>query len=220
MNRLRREPRQARSRARVARILDAAAALADEAGVDGLAVAEIARRARVPIGTLYQFFASKDAVVHALAERFAVGFADVLERVLPAVAAEPDWRILLRRVLAAYADYYRTTPALRRLWVGARLDPAFLQDDRETMNPLLARRLADALAHRTRVPRDELALMVACAWEAGQALLELAFRSAPEGDPDILAQAGRLLERYFAPVFESPNASAPPAGSARRRRRP
>lgn len=132
----------------------------------------IAARAGLPVGTIYQFFDGKDAVVHALAERFAEGFEPVLDGLLPRLARTHDWRASLRRLLRAYPEYHRTAPALRPLWVGAR------------------------------VPLARLAVMLLCAWEAGQALLETAFRRDPDGDRRILSEAHRLLERYLAPAFE------------------
>jgi len=202
MNRLRRQPQQVRSRRRVERVLDTAAALVDEAGVGALKVAEIARAARVPIGTVYQLFGRKEDIIHALAERFAAGFEVVLERLLPQMNDDRDWRVLLHRVFDAYSDYYRTAPALRQLWVGAQIHPDFVRDDHERSNPRLARRLSEALLPRATVPADQLTLMVLCAWEAGQALHETAFRRHPQGDAQVLEQARILLERYLAPAFE------------------
>ncbi|MBS1893677.1 MAG: TetR/AcrR family transcriptional regulator [Actinobacteria bacterium] len=57
------EPRQERSRERVQRITDAARELIREGGLAKLKVNAIASRAQVPIGTFYQFFPDKNAVV-------------------------------------------------------------------------------------------------------------------------------------------------------------
>ncbi|MCB0941801.1 MAG: TetR/AcrR family transcriptional regulator [Mycobacterium sp.] len=115
---LRRSPSQQRSRDRVERILDAAAAIVEDEVLDALKVIDIAKRAGVPLGTLYQFFARKDDIVYALAERFAQRFADVLESSLAGLDTDCEWHELLDLLLDAYTAYYRNEPALRELWSG------------------------------------------------------------------------------------------------------
>src|SRR5436305_13842349 len=66
---LRRVPVQGRSVARVARMLDACAELIDDLGYDGLTTTLLAERAGVAIGSVYQFFPDKRAIVQALTMR-------------------------------------------------------------------------------------------------------------------------------------------------------
>lgn len=198
---LRRSPSQQRSRERVERILDAAAAIVVEHGADNLKVSDIAHRAGVPLGTLYQFFARKDDIIYALAERFALRFGDVLERSLEGLDEDCEWQELLDLLLDAYADYYRSEPALRELWVGARIDPEFIRADHRHNNTRFADTLADLMEGKAAITRDELATMIYVCWEACQALLETAFRSDPAGDPTIIEQTKIMAFRYLAPAF-------------------
>lgn len=202
---LRRSPSQQRSRERVERILDAAAAIVVDDGVDALKVGDIAKRAGVPLGTLYQFFARKDDIIFALAERFAHRFGEVLQESLAGIDPDIDWRELLDLLLSAYAAHYRNEPALRELWVGARLDPEFIRADHEHNNTRFASAVADLMAAKAQVSRDELELMIYVCWEASQALLETAFRTNPAGDPAIIEQTEVLAARYLAPAFEVPD---------------
>lgn len=55
----RRRPAQARSRERFERNLQAARAVLVDVGFESFTVDEVAHRAGVPIGTLYQYFANK-----------------------------------------------------------------------------------------------------------------------------------------------------------------
>ncbi|WTI13132.1 TetR family transcriptional regulator [Streptomyces sp. NBC_00820] len=66
---LRRAPVQRRSAERLTRILDACAALLDEAGYDALSTRAVAERAGVPIGSVYRFFGNKRQMADALARR-------------------------------------------------------------------------------------------------------------------------------------------------------
>lgn len=199
---LRRSPSQRRSRERVERILDAAAGIVVEQGVDSLKVGDIAQRAGVPLGTLYQFFARKDDIVFALAQRFADRFGKVLATSIVDTGHDTEWRALLNQLLDAYASFYRSEPALRELWVGARLDPEFIRADHEHNNTRFAATLATVLASRACVPKDQLELMIYLCWEASQALLEAAFRADPQGDAAIIEQTKIMAARYLSPVFE------------------
>jgi AcrR family transcriptional regulator len=67
---LRRQPRQARSQERVRRILEAAEVLFVADGVGATTTNAIAGRAGVPIGSLYQFFPDKGAILRTLAHRY------------------------------------------------------------------------------------------------------------------------------------------------------
>jgi len=65
----RRRPRQARAQATVDSILEAAAQVLQRAGHDGFNTNAVAERAGVSIGTLYQYFPDKDAILVAVARR-------------------------------------------------------------------------------------------------------------------------------------------------------
>jgi len=75
---LRRQPRQARSQERVRRILEAAEALVLVDGVGATTTNAIAARAGVPIGSLYQFFPDKAAILRSLAHRYGEGLHESL----------------------------------------------------------------------------------------------------------------------------------------------
>jgi AcrR family transcriptional regulator len=67
---IRRKPKQARGQLRVDEILDAAERLTRSMGWDKISTNHIAKEAGIPIGSLYQFFANKHAIAHALVERY------------------------------------------------------------------------------------------------------------------------------------------------------
>lgn len=94
---MRKEPRQARSRATTDAILDAAAHILGERGWTGLTTNAVAEVAGVSIGSLYQYFPNKLALIEAVRRRH---FDDVLA-VLRAAADEKTSR---QRRIAALVD--------------------------------------------------------------------------------------------------------------------
>jgi AcrR family transcriptional regulator len=71
-------PAQSRSTATVNAVLEAAARILERRGFEGYTTNAVAERAGVSIGSLYQYFPSKDAVTVALIEReAAVLLADI-----------------------------------------------------------------------------------------------------------------------------------------------
>ncbi len=67
---MRRQPKQVRSQERVNQILDVAEQMFIVEGYNATTTNAIATRAKVPIGSLYQFFPDKAAIVQALAVRY------------------------------------------------------------------------------------------------------------------------------------------------------
>lgn len=67
---MRRQPQQARSQERVRQILDIAEQLFLEIGYEATTTRAIAARAKVSVGSLYQFFPDKEAILKALAIRY------------------------------------------------------------------------------------------------------------------------------------------------------
>jgi AcrR family transcriptional regulator len=67
---MRRQPRQVRSQERVRQILDVAEQMFIADGYGAVTTNAIAQCAKVPIGSLYQFFPDKEAIVQALAMRY------------------------------------------------------------------------------------------------------------------------------------------------------
>jgi len=79
-SRLARAPVQKRGQQRVEAILDAAESVFGEMGVEAASTNAIAERAGASVGSLYHFFANKDAILMALAERYAETMTGVLHR--------------------------------------------------------------------------------------------------------------------------------------------
>lgn len=190
---IRNEPVQARSTARLAALLDAAAAVIDEIGYERLTTAMVADRAGASIGTVYRYFPDRIAVLQALAarnsERLAARLADELD---PERHANPA--AAMHGVLTAVADLFRREPGYPSIRVGDVLDlrPPV---SAETANGAVASMITDAFIARFGV-RDsaELRGAVATAYELIDAFVARAFARNRDGDKALLAEASRVLD--------------------------
>jgi len=72
-------PKRARGVQRVAELLDAGARLFADKGYDATTMTEIAQRAGASIGSLYQFFPSKEALAEALFSRYVERVTSMME---------------------------------------------------------------------------------------------------------------------------------------------
>ncbi|MFD7664574.1 TetR family transcriptional regulator [Streptomyces sp. NPDC059788] len=193
---LRRVPVQRRSAERLTRILDACAGLLDETGYDALSTREVARRAGVPIGSVYRFFTDKGAMVQALAHRNLAVYGDrITHRLAGDPAGGTDWRRAMDVVVDEYLAMKREVPGFALVEFTVPVP----QGTREA-NHLVADRLLGLLAGPLGLDPADGALRTAflVAVEAADALLQLAFRTDPAGDPAIVAEAKVLVRAYLS----------------------
>ncbi|GAA1119595.1 TetR family transcriptional regulator [Streptomyces javensis] len=213
---LRRHPVQRRSAERLGRILDACAELLDEISYEELSTRAVAERANVPIGSVYRFFSNKRAMAEALAHRNLDEYAARITRRLEASDAAsgsdsapgPDggggWREAMDVVVDEYLAMKRGAPGFALIEFG---HPVPATAPPEQPNHLVADRLRTLLADRLGTGRDEateerLRVAFLLAVETADALLRLAFRVDPEGDPAIVAETKELLRAYLARVLD------------------
>ncbi|WP_437778204.1 TetR/AcrR family transcriptional regulator [Sorangium sp. So ce1097] len=110
----RKAPRQARSRFLVDTIVEAAARVFDEHGYEGANTNRVARTAGVSVGSVYQYFPNKDALVTALHERHVGQMLRLLEEV-DAAAEGYSLREATELLVARSLEIHRTEPRLQRL---------------------------------------------------------------------------------------------------------
>ncbi len=120
----RRRAAQARSRATVERILEAATGLIAERGADGVTMTEIARRAGVVIGSLYQYFPDKAGVMAALFERHGAEVNAMLIAAGDGVTSLDDLIVRIDALASQYFALHRSDPFFRNLWSAVQTDSA------------------------------------------------------------------------------------------------
>jgi len=155
----RKQPRQARARVtRDAMVLAAEQVLARH-GVAGLTTNLVAEVAGVSIGSLYQYFPNKQAIVIALIERNASQLADVVTRVLAAHPAGTPEEVALALGLGLRAAFHGQGKVHRALY-----DQAPSLGLLPALEAVLARITDDLARWLAAHPRLDVAEPQATAW--------------------------------------------------------
>jgi AcrR family transcriptional regulator len=113
----RKKPSQGRSRATVEAVLSAAAHILEQRGLGGFNTNAVAERAGVSIGSLYQYFPSKDAILVALMEQSLALFSETLSEAIdgaPGDCLGDDLKFMLQMGLVSHLR----RPTLVRLLEG------------------------------------------------------------------------------------------------------
>jgi AcrR family transcriptional regulator len=119
----RRVPSQARAEQTIAVIFEATAQVLNEHGESALTTNRIAQRAGVSVGTLYQYFDSKEAIVLAMLAREREQVMGTLDRLLANTGPadngppRPDPRNVLRTFIRRYVESFGTGAPGRRALV-------------------------------------------------------------------------------------------------------
>jgi AcrR family transcriptional regulator len=141
-----RVPQRERGKRRVAALLRAAVSLFAEKGYDAVTMTEVAARAGSPIGSLYQFFPSKEALADAVLDHFGERLHDALKAIEAEAAglAIPALADALLGVLVGFQEERAAVAALIESRQDASARAAELRSS-------LRRHIAQIL--RVRIPR-------------------------------------------------------------------
>lgn len=105
---------QARSRATVDALIEATARILVRESFEGVSTNRIAEEAGVSIGSLYQYFPSKEALVAAVIDRHHDELMEVARGTLAEVVALPMEQAV-RRLVAVAIEAHRVDPKLHRV---------------------------------------------------------------------------------------------------------
>jgi AcrR family transcriptional regulator len=200
--RTRRTPVQRRSRERVERILEAAEQLVVSAGAEALSTRAVAERAEIPVATLYQYFADRDAIIAALIERHV---SSMDEHIGGALADLDNYRVrsIIETTVGAYRADYRKRPSYVVLWFQGRLTEDIADFIRTRDNQLADAFHSFATGIGLLAP-DTDPLVVRLCFEIADRFLEVAYRNDLEGDDRIVREGIEMIvahiERHATPA--------------------
>lgn len=189
-------PKQARSRERLQRVLEAADRVLADEGAEALTTTRVAEVAEVAVGSVYRFFPDREAIAEALALSYWEEFGDLVAGLAESFEPEPD-SDPAARMIDTLAGAFRASPGFRALWFGGLRTERL----RDATRPLRTRfsdtvegMLASAYPEAKPKLRAATARMLVL---TGDALLREAFRRDPDGDEELLSELKLLLNSYL-----------------------
>ncbi|MDX2244269.1 MAG: TetR/AcrR family transcriptional regulator [Leptolyngbyaceae cyanobacterium bins.302] len=195
---IRRQPKQARSQERVSHILDAAEQLFIEVGYEQATTRAIALRAAVPVGSLYQFFPDKEALLRALANRYFEQEYHLFVQLQAELTAVPIQEYV-DRVIDAF-DQFATDHPGYQVVLAHLVDLMTIAD---ASNPTeydrrILAEFAQFLAHRNpALPPAKCELIATTTLNVANELLWLALRRDRSFRSQLLAETKTLITAYL-----------------------
>jgi AcrR family transcriptional regulator len=188
-------PTQVRSRERVGKILDVASRIVVSGGVDALTTRSIAEAAGIPVASVYQYFADRDAILLALVERDTAEMdeqvrVDLGELTLVSVAT------LVETTMRAYTSVYARRPDFLEIWVRGRTNAA-VHDFGRQHNRRTAAELRDFAIGAGLTTPDIPVAATELAVEVGDRVFQLAYETDREGDSFLIDQGIAMVTAYL-----------------------
>jgi AcrR family transcriptional regulator len=198
------DPQQERSRARQRALLDAAEEILGEVGSDGLKMREVARRANLPIASVYHYFPSAPALIRMLVERMLDELRAILAQgVVRAGGANPgEAEHALVAIIDAAGDFMESRPTLPAVWGAMRGAPelrALDLADTEGNAQILAPAINALLPRAPAEDVEPLALVII---EGVWSALQLGCELPPEKRPRVRAMLKEFVAAALAGLME------------------
>ena len=192
---VRTEPVQQRSAERITSLLDAAADLIDQNGIDGLTTSDVATRSGSSVGVVYRYFPNIQSLLRALASRNMEKFT---ARIFGAMSEQPEgWMEAMNAAIDGYVALLREEPGFRALGFGDVIDKRFIQPDRSN-NSVLAKEFTELFTRKYGLtPSPELSLDLEIIIEIADALLHRAFLYVRQGDERFIAKLRTIVFEYM-----------------------
>jgi AcrR family transcriptional regulator len=186
----RRSPQRARGVRRVAAILDSAEHVFAEVGYDAATVTAIASHAGIPIGSVYQFYPNKEALLFAVTARYRDELTALIESAIsPALVNGPSAVVASAIIDAAVAQGEQHL-GLTHMVIQAHISPVLQQAAEQVFSVVIGHVGALISRRYPALGADEAAFRARIVMYAANALLAYALQARLNGDQ---AQAGRII---------------------------
>jgi AcrR family transcriptional regulator len=203
----RRSPTQARARATIEAIFEATARIIERDGIAALNTNRIAERAGLSIGTLYDYFPNKDAILITMARR-RLAQDEFLVRQAIAAPGPNENASVVRRAVRAMVTLQKDRPKVRRAIMAVHLANGFGHEHArpfQEIAELVAQRNAQLLGEKVSALRGPPLFVVT---RAVIGVIRAAFeeRSQLPGTTELEDELVRLVEGYLGalPMANTP----------------
>ena len=208
---IRRVPSQARSQERLERISDAAAEVFADVGFEAATMEAIALRADTSIGSVYQFFPNKRALLYTIAIRYAERVQTLFDELTDGATTE-SWDAFLDRTIDALADFHRREPGFRAL-VRNWSSQEFLAQDEASMREF-TKRTEMLIAARLPAMTDERRTTIATVLVENVSALLISTSRRDRRADEIITEWKAMLHRWLAPYAAATSAPRSPTRAA------
>uniref|UniRef100_B8HQL7 Transcriptional regulator, TetR family n=1 Tax=Cyanothece sp. (strain PCC 7425 / ATCC 29141) TaxID=395961 RepID=B8HQL7_CYAP4 len=194
---MRRQPRQARSQERVNQILDVAEELFIRQGYTATTTNAIAVGAKVPIGSLYQFFPDKAAILQALALRYTEQFHQRFTELAVELASLPLVPYV-ERMIEVTDQFFREHPGYHAIFMEVQGTMPELEQLDEAADAQLIQAIVLSLSQRypELAPQDHQAIAFVLVKAIGT-LLWLSLSQEATFQQRLVAETKRLALNYL-----------------------
>ncbi len=201
---MRRAPTQKRSRERVQNILKVACELIALQGSDGMKMGELAEKAGVSIGSLYQYFPDKAAIIHALADRYNDESRHCIEEALSEVTTSHSLIAAFDHLIDTYFELFLAEPVICDIWTGTQADKTLrdmeLEVSREN-GAFLARTIARLRNEQTADPSISARCLLIMSM--GEATMRLAISVPVDEGREIVGSYKRMTRREITEMLDA-----------------
>lgn len=194
----RRQPVQQRSQERLDRILAVAKHLIAEKGSDQVKMSEIADQAGISIGSLYQYFPDKRAILRTLAEQYT---AESRHCIADALADARDKASLAKAFSSLVDQYYAmflSKPVRRDIIAGMRADKELMAielAESKACGALLAAAIQRVHPKADAKKTNALAFLI---WQLGEETMRLALAHKRSEGAQLVEAYKRMSKRAIA----------------------
>lgn len=198
---LRAQPKQKRGQRRVDAILNAASERFAEVGYENATIIEIAARADTSVGSLYQFFANKEAILKALVERYveraSVVFAGMEVEAFPDMTLEQS----IKAILVPLKEFIRDNRDFQVIFSSPTGSTYVDETIRSMDEAFLARTGASLLRARPNMRPEDLRKYSLVCMVIMKGLLGLAHHSSELTLDEVFEELEAVYLRYLTPLM-------------------
>lgn len=202
---MRRTPRQGRSQERVNRILNVAEELFIAEGYTATTTNTIATRAQVPIGSLYQFFPDKAAILQALARRYTEKLHQALLEFHQQENLELPLPLYVEQMIEVTNRFFTTHPGYHAIFMEVQGTMPELGEIEATADTQLIQEFTRSIAQRNpALTREDCEAIAFVLVKTIGTLLWLALSQEGGFRDRLVAETKKLalgyLQTYFTPL--------------------
>jgi AcrR family transcriptional regulator len=197
--------RQARGLKRMAQILDAAEEIVAEIGYPDMTTNQVAARAGMSPGSLYQFFRNKEEILDGLVARYTDGRAGFWEERLAAVTPDVPLETLVDGLVDESVAFKTRSPAYWSLLYGSATGDKLAAASRR-LHEAIAVQVAALLRRRTPGLDEERArVMGTMAVAMVKAVMPMVSEAEPARAAELVTELKRALTAYLRNGPETSN---------------